>query len=83
MNRIASAYARAIEFELRVRSGLEKLRQQPPVVEVTPWVEITPVVGSDRAQSTAEHPGATEDEPNQASPGTKVQDGAGAGQNPV
>src|SRR5205807_5233016 len=60
-----------------------KLREEAPVVEVPPRVEIGPMVGSDGAPSAPQHPAAPEDEAEEAPPRVEVPRRAGAGEDAV
>src|SRR5437016_871100 len=60
-----------------------ELRQEAPVVEVPPRVEIGPMVGGDGAPSTPQHPAAPEDEADEAPPRVEVLRRAGAGKDTV
>src|SRR5712692_9208503 len=60
-----------------------ELRQEAPVVEVSPRVEIRPMVGGDRTPSTAQHPAAPEDEADQVPPRADILRRAGAGEDSV
>ena len=60
-----------------------ELRQEAPVVEVPPRVEVEPMVGSDGAPSTPQHPAAPKDEADEAAPRVEVLRRAGAGEDAV
>src|SRR5436190_16461878 len=60
-----------------------ELRQEAPVVEVPPRVEIGPMVGGDGTPSTPQHPAAPEDKADEAPPRVEVLRRAGAGKDTV
>src|SRR5262245_56845399 len=53
-------------------------RQEAPVVEVPPRVEIAPMVGGNRAPSTPQHPATSEDKAQKLPPRAEVLRRAGA-----
>src|SRR5207249_10743010 len=52
----------------RIDDRVAELRQEAPVVQVPPRVEVAPMVGGNRAPSTPQHPAAPEDKADEAPP---------------
>src|SRR5581483_868883 len=59
------------------------LRQDAPIVEVPPGMEVTSMIGNHGAPSTAKHRVAPEDEADETSPRVHVPRGAGAGDDAI
>src|SRR5438093_3311660 len=66
-----------------IDDGIAEFRQEAPVVEVPPRVEVAPMVGGDGAPSTPQHPPAPEDETDEAPPRVEVPRGASAREDTV
>src|SRR5215831_19700541 len=62
---------------------LAEFRQEAPVVEVPPRVEIAPMVGGNRAPSTPQHPATSEDKAQKVPPRVEVLRRAGASKDAV
>src|SRR5215813_13105252 len=60
-----------------------KLRQEAPIVEVPPRMEVAPMVGGDGVPSTPQHPAAPENESDEIPPRVEVLRRAGAGEDTV
>src|SRR2546426_7790870 len=71
------------ELPCGIDDRVVELRQEAPVVEVPPRVEVAPMVGGDGAPATPQHPAAPEDEADEASPRAEVPRRAGAGKDTV
>src|SRR5882724_7218162 len=64
----------------RIDDRVAELREEAPVVQVPPRVEVAPMVGGNRAPSTPQHPAAPEDKADEAPPRAEVLRRAGAGE---
>src|SRR5262252_2722302 len=71
------------DLPCRIDHRVAKIRQEPPIVEVPPRVEVVPMVGGDGSPSTAQHPAAPENEADEVPPRVEVLRRAGAGEDTV
>src|SRR5437773_4197090 len=71
------------DFPGGIDDRVAELREEAPVVQVPPRVEVAPMVGGNRAPSTPQHPAAPEDKADEAPPRADVLRRAGAGEDTV
>src|SRR5262245_47968623 len=72
-----------LDLPCGIHDRVVELRQEASVVEVSPGVEIAPMVGRDGAPATAQHPAAPDYEAHEAPPRAEVPRCAGTGDDTV